>query len=151
MSTPFLHSPADIIRQLLILKGTGADPDSANPVWPVYQSMEPSVPDNCITVYNTAPKSDGRSMIDGEDMHHYGMQIRVRGVDEPTAYVKAEAMHIAMTEKSYADKVTVDTITYVVHCLADNTVLNVGKDAPNSKRHLYTINCTAAIRVLGDS
>jgi hypothetical protein len=70
-----------VIQQVLIELGLGTDPDTdPGEAWPVYSGSEPGgqdAPDNCLTVYDTDPKPDGRSMLDGETWQHYGLQIRI--------------------------------------------------------------------------
>lgn len=90
-------------------------------------------------------------MIDGEDFHHFGLQIRVRGTDDPSTYARIELVHTTITEHSYQDLITVGGVTYLVWSFSNvSAPLSLGKDAPNSKRSLYTLNCLASIRVQGD-
>lgn len=145
MSTPMLHSPADILAQLIVDLGKGTDP-TAGGAWPVFVAGEPTAPDNAITVYDTTPQDDGRSMIDGEMLGHFGFQVRVRGTTHSVAYVKAEAVRVALEESVYDRTVHRDGSTYLVHCVAKTNFLSIGKDVPTSKRSLFTINGLVSLK-----
>jgi hypothetical protein len=146
MSLPLLHSPADIVRQLLINLGVGGDPDvDPLPDWPVYEDKEPTSPDEVITVYDTTPKSDGRSMVDGETWLHYGLQIRVRGVDKPSAYAKTESVRRSINEQIVMAVVNMNGTHYLVPAICNTNMVRVGQQSPATKRFIYTINGTAAI------
>src|SRR5688572_13398595 len=100
MALELLHSPGEVVAYLLVELGLGATPTNppASPAtWPVYAEGEPDTPDNCITVYTTAGRSDGRSMIDGELFEHYGVQIRIRGRTQTDGWQKASAVRKAIS------------------------------------------------------
>jgi hypothetical protein len=143
MSLPLLHSPADLIRHALIALGLGSDPLLGGQ-WPVYATNEPSMPDNCITVYDTAAQGDGRAMVDGESFEHRGIQVRVRGADHATGYVKTYAIRRSLDEDLYGMLLTLSGATYELYNIARSTILVLGKDTPNTKRSLFTINMTLA-------
>ncbi len=156
MSLVLLHSPADVLRWMLIALGAGSDPTDVNSqglpngAWPIYVDSEPSLPDNCVTLYDTAPSSDGRIMIDGENVQHPGFQVRIRGTDHPTAFVRAEYLEHVLAETLKYDTVHITTgtvtSTYLVCCAARLRTTRMGKDVPNTKRSLYTINGILALR-----
>ncbi len=52
MSATLLHSPAEVIRWLLVAIGQGVDPAQGGD-WQVAVALEESSPDNAITVYDT--------------------------------------------------------------------------------------------------
>jgi hypothetical protein len=142
---PLLHSPADVLRWVLVQATSLGDPTvTPLPDWPGYESREPSLPDNCVTLYDTEPRDDGRSQIDGEREVHYGVQVRVRGRDKKTAAGKAWALVDALNEDIYFDVVTVppEGTQYRVYSVS-NAVgpLFIGRDSPTTDRSLYTINC----------
>lgn len=150
MPGTLLHSPADVIRRLLIDLGLGLDPSptTAEVTWPVYATTEPSVPDNCITVYDTTGYDEGRTAPDSERQEHHGFQVRIRSATFATGYVKARAIATAM-DAQYQDVMTLDGSRYLVHCITRiGDVLPIGKETPNSKRDIFTINCKAALRKL---
>jgi hypothetical protein len=90
------HSPAEIGRQLLVNLGVGQDPDGGtSPTWPVFTGQEPDgigVPDECITVYDTTWRTDGRHMGNGQTYWHYGIQIRLRSLGQADGWLKARAV-----------------------------------------------------------
>lgn len=150
MSLPFLHSPSEVIQQLLIDMGIGFDPEANpnNPVqpdWNVYEDKEPSSPDNVLTIYDTTPKSSGRSMIDGEQWMHYGIQVRVRGTNKQTAFVKADSVRRMLDEHVVSAIVTLEGKTYLVPAICNTNMVRMGQQSPSSKRFIYTINGTSAI------
>lgn len=144
------HSPADIVQKLLTEMGLGTDPDlSPIQAWPVYASNEPNEPDNCITVYDTQGHDSGRTNPDGEVLDHFGIMIRFRAVTHAVGALKAQNLKAVLAEQAYAQKITLDTARYLVPCFANiGQVLYNGLDNPNSKRSVFTLNMTSAIRVL---
>lgn len=142
------HSPADITRRALILLGLGTLPTS-NGIWPVSAESEPDAPDECVTVYTTVGKDHGRTMIDGEMQQHYGIQIRVRSRTPTVGWVKADtvATTIAARNQVYDLTVVIESSVYLVHCFANiGDVLPLGKEAPTSKRNLFTINALLSVK-----
>jgi hypothetical protein len=139
MSLALLHSPAKILRELLIdlSAGTGITDEED---WPIYVSSEPDLPDNCLTIYDTTPKSDGRAMFDGEDFKHYGFQIRIRSTDHETGYAKAESLEHVLNKDIYQETVVVGAVSYYVQCVAGTSLIVLGKNTPTTKRSLFTIN-----------
>ena len=111
----------------------------------MYVGSEPSSPDNCITVYDTAPKDDGRSMIDGETFHHYGLQVRVRAKDYRTGYRKAEEIHVTLDEEVRANVVHIDSVKYIVDAIGGTTLMTLGRDSATTKRSLFTVNALMAL------
>lgn len=147
MSLPFLHSPADIVRWLLVGIGVGTDPTlSVLQPWPVYAADEPDEPDNCLTVYDTTPQDDGRVHTDGEVLRMHGFQLRIRAVDHPTGAAKLYAAQVTMTEANVGRTVSIGTARYTVFALSKPSVGMLGKDMPNTARKLFTINALASIR-----
>lgn len=147
MANTLTHSPADIVRRLLIALGLGADPPSSS--WPIFAAHEPDLPDNCITVYDTAGVAQGRSMISGELFGTSGFQVRVRAKDHTTGWTKADAIQTDMAKAVYQEVVTISGTRYLVHAIVKiGDVLALGTESPTSKRHVFTINAQAVLRVL---
>lgn len=151
MPDSLLHSPADIIRQLLVDLGLGNDSNSNT--WPTFVGSEPGSPDNVLTVFNTAGRDQGRHMIDGTRQTFPGVQIRVRSALPAVGYSKAGTIADALDASVYNRTVNVETIngvaaaSYTVHALSRTTdVLDIGKDVPNSRRSIYTINATVTLK-----
>jgi hypothetical protein len=144
MSGSLTHSPADILRYQLIELSQGTLP-SADGSWPVYCWQEPDKPDNCITVYDTAGRMEGRVM-EGEVQIHHGAQIRIRAATQAAGHTKARAIAAALDNMDCPDNVTIGANTYQVWCVSRTSdVLPLGPD-PDSGRFLFTINVVAALR-----
>jgi hypothetical protein len=142
MSLALLHSPADVLRHLLIVKGLGANPDQFQTVtWPIYAASEPDRPDDCVTVFDTAGLDQGRSMIDGESWGPKGFQVRIRSLDHQTGWVKAYAILRSMAESIYQETVTIGAAVYQVWDIVGmSEVIPIGREIGKSKRHVFTIN-----------
>lgn len=147
------HSPADVVRRLLVDLGLGSYPAIPTSSWPIYSSEEPQTPDNVITVFDTVGRRQGRMMIDGAVEEHHGFQIRVRSADDRTGAVKARTIADTIDKEVYRRWVTVDSTTYQVHSLdRSSDVISLGrergeggKDKKPSQRRIFTINGTAHI------
>jgi len=145
MSGTLLHTPANILRWLLISLAQGTDPD-ADEDWPIYVSREPNAPDSVITIYNTTAVKQGRLMISGEVAERPGVQIRVRDPDEKSGFVKANAIAIALDGVTYGG-VTLDGTAYKVYAVSRTSgPLSIGKEDSPTKRNIFTLNVTAALR-----
>lgn len=108
--------------------------------WPVYATSEPEGPDDCVTVYDTQGRDDGRTMPDGVSHQHHGIQIRVRSRDHQTGYRRGMAIR-RWVQRVYDRQVTLDGATYVIECLTNvPDLINVGQDVPNGKRRVFTLN-----------
>lgn len=161
MAIPALHhSPADIIRWMMVAINLGSSPtpwetggstSSAN-AWPIFVAAEPNIPDNVITLYDTTWQSDGRAMHSGEQFQHYGIQVRVRGIDHPTGLLKALTIRETLDQSVYDRTISIpvgsSTYRYTVHCISSSSVLFLGKQTPSSKRSLFTINAKTTIRAV---
>lgn len=152
MSGSLNHSPAHIIRDLLVTLGLGTDPDDDGS-WPIFVSREPNTPDSVITLYNAASKSQGRRMVNGITVEHYGIQVRVRDASPTGGWVKANALAVALDQTIALDDVTVEdtdgtgSSTYKVYTVSRvGGILSLGKETPTSKRNLFTINALVALR-----
>lgn len=143
------HSPADILGQLLVLMGVGTEPTD-DLSWPVYVANEPDLPDNCITVYDTAGRDDGRMQVSGERAEHHGVQVRIRSTTHPIGYLKAREVAVALDEDVYQEGVTFDSgESYTVHSVSrTGDVLPLGKESPTSERRLFTVNAVICLKQL---
>ena len=145
MSSGLAHSPADVLRWLLISLGIGTDPANEGS-WPIFASSEPDLPDSLITLYDTAGIGDGRIQRGGEAPKHHGMSIQVRGVDDPTAWVKMDTLVGAISESTRNTLVDVGDNQYIVYAITiQSGPLALGRE-PGTNRFLFTINVLAAIR-----
>lgn len=142
------HSPADVLRQLLVDLGLGSEP-AALSLWPVYATSEPSSPDNCLTTYDTTGLTDARLMVTGEAPVHHGFQVRVRSADHQSGWAKANAVRTALAESVYQHTVHVGASAYLVHAVARiGDVLTLGSESPTSKRRLFTLNAVVTLQAL---
>lgn len=149
MSSSLAHSPAEIVRQLIIDAGLGSDIGSnllpLGP-WPVYDASEPNEPDNCITVYDTLGHDDARLLLGGELQQHYGLQIRIRALSHPVGWVKGTAIRTFFSEIVKTSNVTLESVSYLVWAITRIGQLSaLGYDTSISKRRIFTLNCTTAI------
>lgn len=145
MSGSLDHSPADVIRYLLISLGLGTLPEDGA-AWPIYCDQEPDRPDNCLTIYNTAGRDNGRVMINGERQEHHGFQVRIRAVTPVVGYPKARAIAVAMDQDVNRDSITIGYSEYLIHSISRTTdVFSLGEEVPASKRKIYTVNAVATL------
>jgi len=140
------HSPADIVRNLLINLGLGTTPSDSGS-WPIYSDLEPGSPDSVITVYNSAAILHGRRMPDGETDEHHGVQIRVRDANPKSGYTKSRAIVRSLDVDVSLNTVTFDSSTYTIQSISRvSDVLSIGKESPTSRRNLFTINAMCSLR-----
>ena len=140
-----IHSPANVLSQLLMDKGAGTDPIDED-AWPIYSNGEPSSPDNVITITDTSGEIQGRVMFTGQELEQYGVQIRIRCNDPEDGFAKANALTVTMDQEIYRDTVTLDSDTYLVHAVnRKGGVIVLGKDANKTDLNLYTINVTVTL------
>lgn len=133
---------------MLINAGLGTDPDLKKD-WPVYAIGEPDLPDNVITVYDTAGMDDGRLMTNGELQCHYGWQMRVRAVNHPVGYRKINALRVYISETFRALNLTIEGSLYQVPAFTHlGEIMILGPDTPGSKRKLFTLNGTIPLKQL---
>lgn len=145
MSGSLTHSPADVVRYLLIAQGLGTLP-SAGAGWPVFASAEPDSPDSVITVYDTEGRLDAHEMVGGVGCEHHGVNIRVRDARQETAFAKARTIAVALDEDVYDGSVTISTSVYLVHAVTrTGGVLPVGRE-PETDRSVFTLNAVADLR-----
>ncbi len=143
MATTLPISPADIVRQLLIDMGLGAN---GGTVWPVSSTKVPDDPDEVIIVTDTTGKQNGRAMYDGKVFRHIGIQIMVRAGLHVVGYAKADAIwtDIATVLRHV---VTLDGVGYFIQCFANiSNVIPLGMEREATARNLFTINALAAIK-----
>lgn len=140
-----LHSPADILRQLLVNIGAGSLPTS-EAAWPITTDQELPEPDDVITIYDTLGRIDGQSMPEGEIDEHYGIQIRLRSGLHTDGYRKLFAIRRYLSRSVTDVTVTLDGNSYRVWSIPNLGSINrLGKDAPNSRRRLFTLNGTMVV------
>ena len=140
------HSAADIICQLMLDLSLGTSYQLSLD-WPVYVSQEPDSPDNCLTVYDTTPLLQGRAMIDGEVQERDGIMVRIRGATFLEARDKAVAIAIAFDQSVERTMVTIGSHVYRIQAISKTSgPIDLGKNVPDTKHHVFTYNATVSVR-----
>ena len=129
--------------------GYGEAPSPAA-VWPIYVGNEPDIPDDVMTVFKTSFTHQGRVHPSGEVQGRDGIQIRIRSADYATGDAKAMEIMIGLDEDLYQGVVTLKSNQYQIHSWSRSGggLIRLGKQVPNTKRELFTINGTVLIRQL---
>ena len=140
MATTLRHSPAKIVRQLLLDQALA----SASGDWQCFYGREPTAPDNCLSVFESQGVDAGFEMVAGQGLGHEGFQVRVRGKDQDTARTRADAIASEFNAMMQAQYVTVGGQQYAVWPIAADSPLHNGVE-PGTNRDVYTINCVAAM------
>lgn len=139
------HSAAEIVRAALV--GLGLATESGS--WPARAGLEPDSPDEVITVYDVAGTYRGRTMPDNEPQGHYGVTIRVRALTHTSGHRKCRDLCAAL-DALYQRSVVIESVTYVIHSFnRTGEPVHLGKEVPESRRNLFTINGLLTIRTLG--
>jgi hypothetical protein len=145
MSGSLIHSPADIIRYLLVGEGEGTLP-SANGTWPIHVSSRPTIPDSVVVVRDTTGRDAGRLMPTGERVEHYGIQIQVRDANSPDGYTKSQSIAITMDIVASLINITIGSSTYQVQSIVrENGPLSLGTEE-GTKREMFTINAIVSLK-----
>ena len=140
------HSPADVLRRILIDLGHGTSPSDEG-TWPISVGVELDSPDNTITLYDTVGKQNGRLMTSGERQEKPGIQVRVRAVSHVVGYTRAQLIATQMATNIYLISIKLDSTTYEVWSVSRTTnVLALGRETPTSKRHLFTVNAIMTLK-----
>jgi hypothetical protein len=138
------HSAGHVLRRLLIQLGLGSDMGTD---WPVFVTVEPDMPDNVITIYNTQGELLGSLQPTGEVVEHYGCLVRVRSGGYDPGWTKADEIRYTLDELVRITPVSVNGNSYeVVAVNRSSGVLELGPDPANGKRDLFTLNYTLPLR-----
>lgn len=141
MSGALNHSPAQIIRELILDLSLGT---SGSP-WRVYYATLPDNPDKAIGILGSGGQHQGRDMVSGKVYERYGFQVTVRG-DYLSAHNKANDIAVDFDQSVSHTIVEMDSRRYRILSISRTGSINpIGRDE-TSRRHLFTINATAAIR-----
>ena len=142
-----IHSPAQIIRQLLVDLGMGEWPGEGS-TWPAYATAEPNLPDRCITVIDTTGQEDPRIFPTGEAPVHHGIQIIVRSDTHEAGFIKAYQVRNEIATNVKNQDVSIGPRNYCVVALVKiSQILPLGKErqVPTS-RSRFSINALTPIR-----
>ena len=144
MSGQMDHTAHRIIADLLIELSVGTSVTTGD--WAVFYGSMPDSPDSAIAVFSTEGIKDGRVMNDGEVDFHHGINIQIRDAEQEDGYQRANAIAEALDKQVDDYSITVGSSTYTIHAISrKGDVIHVGTEVKDSKRHLFTINATAAI------
>lgn len=144
--TDIYHSPADIIRYLLVSFSVGTLPTSQSPFWPISTGQELPDPDNAITTYDTVGNIDGEVNISHEIYEHYGFQVRVRCNSHTVGWRKTKGIRELLSKTVYNNTVTIGSSSYRVWCVTRlGSIMSLGKDVTNTSRLLFTLNGTVVL------
>jgi hypothetical protein len=132
------------LKYAIVALGFGTLPENSA-AWPVHVESEPDVPDNCITVQETAGTLDGKDMAIGQLDEHLGAQIRVRSVDHAAGFTKARAVAVGLDEITRYGVNVENSIYFIQNVSRKSGPLSIGNE-PTSKRKLFTINVTISLR-----
>lgn len=141
------HSPADIVRYLMINNLSLGTLPTTGGSWPICVGAEPDTPDEVITVYKEADVHQGRSMIDGEVFERNGFSIRVRAQTENSGWGKMDDIVAAFDKSVNRTTVSISDTDYLVHAISrTSSALHIGTQSPDTELELFTLNCTIAVR-----
>ena len=142
MANYLQYSAAEVVAQLLVDLGLA----TYNAAWPVFVANEPGVPDEVLTVYDTAASDDGRTMPAGELEGQFGWQIRARSRTHRAGWAKMDSIQRTFAESVYGRAVVIDGVTFVVHSLSRiGSVLPIGPESATSVRLIFTMNGFIAV------
>lgn len=124
-----------------VLRGTAGS-------WPISINSEESSPDEVITVFDTSALPHGRSQY-GKVLCHTGIQVRIRGRDQRTAYTKALAIARKFDEDVYHNTVNISSNSYCVQSVSRMPgIPYLGKESETSQRRIFVINALVTVRQL---
>lgn len=164
MSGTLADMPSTVIQYLLIDKGAGTRP-SLNLTWPIFNDFLPdtrggeeisdNLPDNLVTVLDTAGKIQGRIQVTGEMVEKYGIQILLRCLSSETelrnAKVKINQIKQILDTQVLNTSVTIPGTArqYQVNAITRTSpILSLGSEKPGSSRSLFSINAICSITQL---
>lgn len=144
-----VHSPARIIRQLLVDLGLGSLPATGGiqAQWSIFVDNEPASPNEVITVTDTTGITFRKDAYGNRNEHH-GFQVKVRGGTHEIAWEKANAIANALDQVTDNELVTISAVEYCVASIKrPSPVIRMGPE-PGSTRRLFSINALAYIKTL---
>lgn len=140
------HPVARVVTQLVVDLGYGVDPDLRSPAaWSVYYGGEPPSPDEVITVRSTEGLDDGTTMVDGVLQSWYGVQVRVRSMDEESGWARIKPL--AGVLHALSDQlVNVAGTQYLVSSVVlRGEPTSLAKADPTSSRSIHVLNALTSI------
>ena len=151
------HSPADILARILVELELGVTPEANSLTrWQIFIGNEPDLPDEVITIYDTAGSDEGRVMADGERQEHHGIQARVRSRTHQGGWERIRRIALALDEDIYQYPLEIVGHNYLTHCLSVVGRVNrlqggIGGKASagviaDSNLYVFTVNALMSVR-----
>ncbi len=143
-----IHSPADIIRHLLVELNFAVLPSDwvgSKTDWLGSCNETPDNPDRVITTFDSAGDSFGYTQVDGNQSNSYGVQIQIRSDTFPIGWRQANSINSTLMKEVYDYNITIEENSYRIHSITAGDILPVGNESPQSRRLLFTINLTTFI------
>lgn len=146
----FDHSPADIIRHLLVNQDQGILPENWNGVsrdeWPISCNAVLPNPDRTIATIDTEGNDEGSFQWDGDLQGQNGVQFQIRADTFQQGWRKVNLLFNFTSKGVYDVRVDIDETTYLVHSITPTSdALPIGNETPTSKRQLFTLNLLTSI------
>jgi len=144
MSGSLNHSPAYILANYLVDAGL----TTFGGTWPVYIGKEPDTPDDCVTIYDTDGRIQGRTHYDGEMQEHYGIQVRVRSAPHRIVegYRKCKSILQNFDTEVLRTLVVIGSSTYKIQAITrQSDVIPLGDESPSSRRYVQVANALVSL------
>jgi len=146
--TPLGVSPAEILADYIITVLASLTLPSVGSTWPLWTNHMPDgrdVEDNCVSIYDTTGIKDGRIM-SGTTLEHFGLQLRLRALDNQAGYTKLEAI-MASLDAVVSKVHTIGSDDYILQNISRTSpVISLGLEEGTRRRFLFTVNFLAQIR-----
>lgn len=141
------YSPAVIVQRYLASTSVGTLP-SASAAWPIGVNSQLK-PDNTITVYDTEGQIQGRIQVTKGVVTQHGLQFRIRGVDQNTAYTKAKAI-LEEIDKACDETIVIESSVFSLGGIhRKGSIVSMGRETPdNVSRFLFSINALVTLEQL---
>lgn len=140
-------SPAAVVREFLIANNVFGDPDASSLSWPLYLSFMPDDfgVSEAVAIYDSPGWKDGRYM-SGENIIHFGVQVRVRARSFDEAWAKAMEGCLAL-EAVNGDTVVVDSTSYVLlNVSQQGSPMFLGIEPGTLRRSHVSVNFNVTMR-----
>lgn len=146
MSGILTHSPADILRHLLISRSIGTLPEDSSD-WPIYAIRMPANPDNLICVYNTQGVIGGKHHVTKTTIERHGIQISIASASHLVGLAKANEICEVLDDTVY-ETLSIGTSQYRIHGFVRTSSILSNKTTNISKQNSTTVNFIMAVTQL---
>ena len=152
MTKPTQHSPAEIILLYLVAAGhaqvpaaDGVLPELVGNEWSASVHEMPNTPPEQLTLYDTEPTKDSRSMRSGDVHEHHGVQLLVRSATHVDGDRKSRNLCPVLDALAPGTTISIDGSNYTIHNASrTGGVLPLGsKDGESTRR--FSINLLVSI------